>query len=76
LFQKGAVDEAITILTDMIHRNAPYTDAYVLLANIYLQKGELQKAIDIYASGYRNTKLTQQERENFRAAVFRLKQGP
>jgi cytochrome c-type biogenesis protein CcmH/NrfG len=76
LFQEGAVEQAVTVLADMIGRNVPYSDAYMLLADIYLKKGELQKAADVYSSGYRNTKFTQQERDNFRAAEFRLKQGP
>jgi len=76
LFQKGAIEQAITILTDMISRNVPYGDAYALLATIHLQRGEPDKAFDVYSSAYRNTKLTQQERENFRVAAHRLKQGP
>ena len=76
LFQEGAVEQAITILADMISRNVPYADAYALLATIYIQRGEQKKAVDVYSSAYRNTKLTQQARDNFRAATLRLKQGP
>lgn len=76
LFQKGAVEQAITVLADMIIRNVPYADAYALLATIYIQRGDPEKAVDVYSSGYRNTKLTQQERENFRAAALRLNQEP
>ena len=75
LFQEGAVEQAITVLADMISRNVPYGDAYALLATIHLRRGEPDKAIDVYSSGYQNTKLTQQERENFRATALRLKQG-
>jgi tetratricopeptide (TPR) repeat protein len=74
LFQESEVEQAITVLTDITDRNIPYADAYTLLATIYLQKKEFQKAIDVYISGYQNMILTQQERENFRAAVIRLKQ--
>ena len=76
LFQEGAAEQAITVLTDIISRNVPYGDAYALLATIHLRRGEPDKAIDVYSSGYQNTKLTQQERENFRATALRLKQGP
>jgi tetratricopeptide (TPR) repeat protein len=76
LFQNGEVEEAITVLADMVNRNVPYADAYVLLATIYIQTEEPDKAIDVYSSAYRNMKLTQQERDNFRTALFRLKQGP
>jgi len=76
LFQKGAIEQALTVLTDMIRRNVPSSDAYALLATIHLQRGEPDKAFDVYSSAYRNTKLSQQERENFRAIAYRLKQGP
>jgi len=75
LFQEGAVEQAITVLADMISRNVPYGDAYALLATIHLNRGETDKAAEVYSSGYRNTKFTQQERENFNAAALRLKQG-
>jgi len=76
LFQENAVEQAITVLTDMIGRNVPYGDAYALLATIHLNRGETDKAADVYSSAYRNMKLTQQERENFNAAALRLNQGP
>jgi Tfp pilus assembly protein PilF len=76
LFQKGEIEQAITILTEMVSRNIPYGDAYALLGTIHLQRGEKDKAFDIYSSAYRNIKLTQQERENFRTIAYRLKQGP
>jgi Tfp pilus assembly protein PilF len=76
LFQGGAVEQAITVLADMISRNVPYGDAYALLAAIHLRRGEPDKAVDVYSSAYRNTKFTQQEREDFRATARRLKQGP
>jgi len=76
LFQGGAVEQAMTVLVDMIGRNVPYGDAYTLLATIHLQQGEPDKAADVYLSAYRNTELTQQERENFRAIAHKLKQGP
>jgi Tfp pilus assembly protein PilF len=76
LFQGGTVEQAITVLADMISRNVPYGDAYALLATIHVKRGEPDKAIDVYSSAYRNTKLTQQEREYFKEITRRLKQGP
>jgi tetratricopeptide (TPR) repeat protein len=76
LFQKGAVEQAMTVLTDMVRRNVPSGDAYALLVTIHLQRGEPDKAFEVYSSAYRNTKLSQQERESFRVAAHRLKQGP
>jgi Tfp pilus assembly protein PilF len=74
LFQGGAVEQAMTVLADMIRRNVPYGDAYTLLATIHLQRGEPDKAVDVYSSASHNMKLSQQERENFRAAARRLMQ--
>ncbi|MHC4542526.1 MAG: tetratricopeptide repeat protein [Planctomycetota bacterium] len=62
LFQEDAVEQAMTVLADMTGRNVPYGDAYALLATIHLQRGEPDKAADVYLSAYRNTELTQQER--------------
>jgi tetratricopeptide (TPR) repeat protein len=76
LFQKRAIEQAMTVLTDMIKRNVPSSDAYALLATIHLQRGEPDKAFDVYSSGYRNMNLSLQERESFRVAAQRLKQGP
>jgi len=76
LLQKSAVEQAISVLVDMISRNVPYGDAYALLARIHLQRGQPDKAFEVYSSAYRNTKLTQQERENFRAIAQRLMQVP
>lgn len=76
LFQKSAVEQAISVLVDMISRNVPYGDTYTLLATIHIQRGQPDKAFEVYSSAYRNTKLTQQERESFRAIAHRLKQGP
>ena len=75
LFQKGSVEQAITVLTDMTRRNVPYGDAYILLATLHLQRGEPDKAVEVYLSGYRNMRLSQQEREAFRAAMWKLRQG-
>jgi tetratricopeptide (TPR) repeat protein len=76
LYQKSEVEQAINILADMISKNVPYGDTYALLATIYIQLEEMDKALEVYSSAYHNTQLTQQERENFRNIVNRLKQGP
>jgi Tfp pilus assembly protein PilF len=73
LYQKSEVEQAISILADMISRNVPYGDAYALLATIHIQREEMDKALEVYSSAYRNTKLTQQERQSFRAIADRLK---
>ncbi len=76
LYQKGEAKQAVTVLADMVGRNVPYGDAYVLLATIYLQQADTDKAAGVYLSASRNTKLTQQERDYFRDILSRLEQGP
>ena len=76
LYQEGTVEQAITVLADMVSRNVPYRDIYVLLATIHLQRGETDKAVNVYLSASNNTKLTQQERNDFGAAARSLKQEP
>jgi tetratricopeptide (TPR) repeat protein len=76
LYQKSEVERAISVLTDMISRNVPYGEAYALLATIHIQRGQSDKAFEVYSSAYRNTKLTQQERESFRAIADSLKREP
>ena len=76
LCQRGQIDQAVTVLSDMTRRGLPYASAYALLGEIYLRRAEPNKALNVYRSAYGNTKLTQQERENFKAIARRLEQGP
>ncbi|MBN2314817.1 MAG: tetratricopeptide repeat protein [Sedimentisphaerales bacterium] len=75
LYQKGNVEQARIVLVEMMNRNVPYSDAYALLATIYLQRGEPNKATEVYASACNNMNLSQQERDAFKAAMWKLKQG-
>ncbi len=75
LHQRRETDEAVKVLKDMVRRNVPYAEAYVLLGEIYLQRGQADEAAGVYQSAWGNGNLTQDERESFRAMVRRLERG-
>jgi hypothetical protein len=76
LCRHGEIEQAMIVLSDMIDRSVPYGDAYALLATIHLQRANRDKAVSVYLSASNNTRLTQQERENFKAIARQLEQGP
>jgi hypothetical protein len=63
------------VLKDMVRRNVPSSDAYALLGEIHLGRGQLHEAAGVYRAAYGNARLTQSERESFRAVLRRLEQG-
>jgi Flp pilus assembly protein TadD len=75
LHQRRETDEAVKVLKDMVRRNVPYAEAYALLGEIHLQRGQLDEAVAVYRSAWGNANLTQSEREGFRAMTRRLEQG-
>ncbi len=75
LHQRRETDEAVKVLKDIVRRNVPYADAYALLGEIYLQRGQVDEAAGVYRSAWGNGNLTQNERESFRAMMRRLEQG-
>jgi tetratricopeptide (TPR) repeat protein len=75
LHQRRETDEAMKVLKDMVRRNVPYAEAYALLGEIHLQRGQLDEAVAVYRSAWGNANLTQSEREGFRAMTRRLEQG-
>lgn len=75
LHQRKETDEAVTVVSDMVRRNVPYADAYALLGTIHLERGQWDKAADVYRSACGNGGLSQAERENFRMILRRLEQG-
>jgi len=75
LNQRGATDEAVRVLKEMVRRNVPYGDAYALLGAIHVGRAELDQAVSVYRSACANGSLTQSERENFREILLRLEQG-
>ena len=75
LQQRRETEEAVKVLQEMVRRNVPYSDAYLLLGTIYLERGQISEAIGVYRSAGGNRNLTQAERESFRTMQHRLEQG-
>jgi Tfp pilus assembly protein PilF len=75
LHQRRETDEAVRVLKEMVRRNVPYGDAYALLGQIYLERGEVDEAAGVYRSASGNGSLTQSERESFRTMLRKLEQG-
>ncbi len=74
LNQRGATDEAVKVLKEMVRRSVPYGDAYALLGAIHVGRAELDQAVSVYRSACANGSLTQGERENFHEILLRLEQ--
>ncbi len=74
LRQRRATDEAVQVLADMVRRSVPYSDAYLLLGEIHLERREWDAAADTYRSACNNANLTPGERENFRMILRGLEQ--
>jgi len=75
LHQGGQTGKAVAVLQDMVGRSVPYADAYVLLATLFLQQGQSDRAAGVYMEAQNNPGLTAQEREAFGAMIQRLQQG-
>jgi len=75
LRQRRQTDEAVKVLGEMMRRNVPYADAYVLLAAIHLERGKLDDAAGVYRSACNNGGLSQGERESFRTMLRGVEQG-
>lgn len=75
LRQRRETDKAVRVLKDMARRGVPYSDAYLLLGAIHLERRELEAAADVYRSACDNARLTQEERDVFRTKLRRVEQG-
>ena len=76
LYQRRQTEEAVAVLKEMVGRNVPYADAYVLLSTIYLERGQLNEAAGVYRSASSNPRLSQSEKESLQTTLHRLEQGP
>ena len=72
LHQRRDTEEAVKVLEEMVRRNVPYSDAYALLGEIHLGRGEIDQAAGVYRSAWGNANLTQSERDGFRAMMRKL----
>ncbi|MGE5294198.1 MAG: tetratricopeptide repeat protein [Solirubrobacterales bacterium] len=75
LRQRRETEEAVRVLKDMVLRGVPYSDAYVLLGTIYVEREESDAAAGVFRSASDNGSLTPEEREGFRNMLRRLEQG-
>ncbi len=75
LHQRRETDEAVRVLKDMVRRSVPHAEAYALLGEIHLQRGQVDEAAGVYRSAWANGSLTQDERAAFRTMLRRLEQG-
>lgn len=74
LRQRRETGKAVRVLEDMVRRGVPYSDAYLLLGAIHLERREPDAAAGVYRSARDNDNLTPEERENFRTMLRRLEQ--
>lgn len=74
LHQRGQTHRAIAVLEGMVNRAVPSADAYALLASIYLQRGDREKAIGVYRAAQANERLDPRARSAFKAMMLRLQQ--
>ena len=75
LRQNGAIDKAIEILTNMIDRQVPDPDVYILLGDIYEKQGQFLKAKEVYSAALRNSKLSDSQRYQLSLMILR-KESP
>ncbi|MCU0913493.1 MAG: tetratricopeptide repeat protein [Planctomycetes bacterium] len=76
LHQQRDVNGAIKVLQDLVRRQVPYADAYALLGEIHLERGEADQAAGVYRAAGGNGRLTLQERDAFRTMLRRLEVSP
>ncbi len=75
LHQHGQTARAVSVLEGMVGRAVPSADAYALLASIYLQRAEREKAIGVYRAAAANERLDPHARSAFQAMGLRLQQS-
>ncbi len=74
LHQRGQTYRAVAVLEGMVNRAVPSADAYALLASIYLQRADREKAIGVYRAAQANERLDPHARSAFKAMMLRLQQ--
>lgn len=66
-------NEAIGVLQGMVDGQTSYADAYIMLGQIFEQKGKLKKAVDIYTKAAANKKLSQLQRRHFSSRAEQIR---
>ena len=73
LHRQGDTTRGIAVLEGMVSRKVPYPDAYTLLATIYLQHHDPQKAASVYEAASANENLPAYHRQTFATHAQKLK---
>jgi Flp pilus assembly protein TadD len=62
------------VLREMVQRNVPYGDVYMLLGTIFIDRGRTGEAARVYRSARDNGNLPQPERESVRMLLRQVEQ--
>ncbi len=57
----------------MVERQIPYADTYLLLGQIYEQKGKMKEAVEIYKKAAGNMKLSEIQRRGFSSRLMQIR---
>ena len=75
LRKKGDAAGGIAILMETLQRDPSFIDAYLLLADIHEQQGEISKAVEVYRSCLRQEDLPAATRRQLEAKLQSLLQN-
>ncbi|MHC4117745.1 MAG: tetratricopeptide repeat protein [Planctomycetota bacterium] len=74
LYQSKNIAKAIEVLQRVVRSGPAHSDSYGLLAAIHQQRGEFDKAIQVYLAAVKNNRLPQRDRTAFEMMITRLQQ--
>jgi Flp pilus assembly protein TadD len=72
LNQSGKTKDAIEVLRDMVDRQMPHADAYIMLGQIYEQQGKSKSAVKVYSKAASNEKLPEYQRHSFSSRINQI----
>ena len=73
LHKSDRTDQAIEVLQEMVDRQTPYADAYVMLGQFYEQKENLKEAIEVYLKAAGNMNLSEIQRRSFSSKAKQIR---
>lgn len=65
LSKHGNYDDAISVLKELININPLYTDAYLLIADIYIRKGDISSAREILENVIKSQLFGEEQTQKF-----------
>jgi tetratricopeptide (TPR) repeat protein len=72
LYQKGQSERAVTVLKGIIENRSFYTDAYLLLGEIYEKQKKFKEAEELYQKALNTELLNPQIRQIFKARLYAI----